>query len=90
MHVFVTLNQGFKSLFDNVGKLRLILHIRPSYSHSMDTITKFQDPLKETLNATSRVRIPVLTPFDIDFGKNYCIIDVQNSDFFQFHRFLEN
>ena len=68
MHDFVTLNQGFKSLFDDVEKLRLILHIRLSYSYFMDAITKSKDPLKETLNATSRARIPVLTPVDIDLG----------------------
>ena len=68
MHDFVTLNQGYKSLFDDAGKLSLILHIRPSYSYSMGAITKSQDPLKETLNTDIRTRIPVLTPFDIDLG----------------------
>lgn len=68
MHDFVTLNQGYKSLFDDAGKLSLILHIRPSYSYSMGEITKSQDRLKEALNTTSRARIPVLTPFDIDLG----------------------
>ena len=77
MHDFVTLNQGYKSLFDDAGKLSLILHIRPSYSYSMGAITKSQDQLKEALNTSSRVRISVLTPFEIDLGKNYCIVEVQ-------------
>ena len=77
MHDFVTLNQGYKSLFDDAGKLSLILLIRPSYSYSMGAITKSQDQLKEALNTTSRVRIPVFTPIDIDLGKKIVLLRFQ-------------
>ena len=90
MHDFVTLNQGYKSLFDDAGKLSLILHIRPSYSYSMGAITKSQDQLKEALNTTSRVRIPVLTTFDIDLGIIKKTVSLRFKIVIQIHRFLEN